>query len=107
MGGYKRLAANDKDTSGSADSEPSVITSKMEEGGGSPKFNYGTLTPPQLHRRKQPDRTISKEGECAFIAENIDSHNWKFIQDGFTSLLEVRWRWALLAFCVVYLVSWV
>ncbi|CAL8072800.1 unnamed protein product [Orchesella dallaii] len=70
--------------------------------------NYGTLTEctKQDIRRRNLDRAVSKAGICNFTPTNVERQGRKFMTDIFTTLLEVRWRWTLSAFCVVYFGSW-
>ncbi|ODM96819.1 Inward rectifier potassium channel irk-1 [Orchesella cincta] len=68
--------------------------------------NYGTLTDCSDIRRRKQDRAVSKEGICNFVPTNVERQGRKFMTDIFTTLLEVRWRWTLFIFCIVYFGSW-
>lgn len=57
-------------------------------------------------RRPSPPRIIAKSGVCQLHSENIEHQGWKYFEDLFTSLLELRWRYTLLVFCFAYFTSW-
>ncbi|ODN02309.1 Inward rectifier potassium channel irk-1, partial [Orchesella cincta] len=69
--------------------------------------NYGTLTNNKSEiRRRNFDRAVSKDGTCNFLPTHVEKQGRKFMTDIFTTLLEVKWRWTLTIFCIVYFGSW-
>ncbi|CAG7718977.1 unnamed protein product, partial [Allacma fusca] len=72
------------------------------------KNSTGIEDPGGLRNRKSPQnlRCISKEGSIKFRIKNADGiHRW-FFEDILTSLLDLKWRWTLFIFCLIYFGTW-
>ena len=54
----------------------------------------------------QPPRLIFKNGEFSISAENVPREKWRYLQDIFTTILELRWRYCFLLFSLTYMISW-
>lgn len=50
-------------------------------------------------------RFVSKNGEILVEVRNVNER-WRFLEDLFTSLIVMKWRWVLLLFCASYVLSW-
>ncbi|XP_064617619.1 ATP-sensitive inward rectifier potassium channel 10-like [Liolophura sinensis] len=64
--------------------------------------------PEDLEIRGQK-RLVSKHGQ---FYVNLDKISFleklrKYIGDGFTTFLDIKWRWTLLTFCMGYLLTWI
>lgn len=58
--------------------------------------------------RNPIDRILSKNGDLLLTATTAGTQTTKkYITDGFTSILELRWRWIFVAFLLSYLFSWI
>jgi len=51
-------------------------------------------------------RIVSKSGDCNIQLYRVNSKKRIFIQDMFTTMVDMRWRYTLLAFIASFLVSW-
>ena len=61
-------------------------------------------------QRSQRDRSmrrlVLKSGDCNVTPRNITMRHRKYIFDLFTTLVDMRWRWHLVAFVAVFIVTW-
>ena len=51
-------------------------------------------------------RVIHKNGNVNLSPEHVDKRHRRFIQDMFTTMVDIRWRWNLLVFTMGFLLSW-
>ncbi|XP_031327783.1 ATP-sensitive inward rectifier potassium channel 12-like [Photinus pyralis] len=51
-------------------------------------------------------RAVAKNGDCNVSYTRIAEHRKKFVQDFFTTLVDVKWTWMLLVFALSFLLSW-
>lgn len=49
---------------------------------------------------------MSKNGACNIGQRKMDHLKVKFLQDIFTTLLDLKWRWVLLIFAMSFFLSW-
>ncbi|XP_059620971.1 G protein-activated inward rectifier potassium channel 3-like [Phlebotomus argentipes] len=61
---------------------------------------------PSVAIRRQRPRAILKSGDCNVLQENLSHHQLKFLQDIFTTLVDLQWRLVLLIFALSFLLSW-
>jgi len=55
----------------------------------------------------QPSRRlVQKSGDCNVAAQNITKRKRKFLVDLFTTMVDMRWRWHIVAFIAVFVVTW-
>ncbi|XP_063234505.1 G protein-activated inward rectifier potassium channel 3-like isoform X2 [Bacillus rossius redtenbacheri] len=73
---------------------PSVATSK----GTRSRYRNGV--------RKLRKRAVLKNGECNVLLNHIHHRKLRFLQDIFTTLVDVQWRWTLLVFALSFILSW-
>ncbi|XP_071961255.1 ATP-sensitive inward rectifier potassium channel 12-like [Antedon mediterranea] len=60
----------------------------------------------KLKRRKQMQRLVRKDGWCNVTHTHIKYRGFWFIADMFTTLVDLRWRYNLLTFTLVYVLGW-
>lgn len=51
-------------------------------------------------------RVIHKNGNVNLSPEHVDKRHRRFMQDMFTTMVDIRWRWNLLVFTMGFLISW-
>lgn len=68
-------------------------------------LNYKGHRPSVAIRRQRP-RAILKSGDCNVLQHNLSRHQLKFLQDIFTTLVDLQWRLVLLIFALSFLLSW-
>ncbi|XP_065353714.1 G protein-activated inward rectifier potassium channel 3-like isoform X1 [Cloeon dipterum] len=56
--------------------------------------------------RKPRKRVVFKNGECNVLQTNISKRRLRYLQDIFTTLVDVQWRWTLLVFALSFVLSW-
>ncbi|KAF4522498.1 hypothetical protein B566_EDAN002583 [Ephemera danica] len=56
--------------------------------------------------RKPRRRVVFKNGECNVVQTNISKRRLRYLQDIFTTLVDVQWRWTLLVFALSFVLSW-
>ncbi|KAE8737651.1 hypothetical protein FOCC_FOCC016877 [Frankliniella occidentalis] len=57
-------------------------------------------------QRRLRRRAVLKNGECNVLQSKISNMNLRFLQDIFTTLVDVQWRWTLLVFSLSFFLSW-
>ncbi|XP_034247442.1 G protein-activated inward rectifier potassium channel 3-like isoform X2 [Thrips palmi] len=78
----------------------SVLNAKPVSSDGSRSGRY-----PSSQRRLRR-RAVLKNGECNVLQSKISNMNLRFLQDIFTTLVDVQWRWTLLVFSLSFFLSW-
>ncbi|XP_059473829.1 G protein-activated inward rectifier potassium channel 3 isoform X2 [Neocloeon triangulifer] len=56
--------------------------------------------------RKPRKRVVFKNGDCNVLQTNISKRRLRYLQDIFTTLVDVQWRWTLLVFALSFVLSW-
>ncbi|XP_027198442.2 uncharacterized protein LOC113792718 [Dermatophagoides pteronyssinus] len=51
-------------------------------------------------------RVILKNGNINLCPEHVDKRSRRYLQDTFTTMVDIRWRWNLLVFAMGFLISW-
>ncbi|OTF76259.1 hypothetical protein BLA29_002421, partial [Euroglyphus maynei] len=51
-------------------------------------------------------RVILKNGNINLCPEHVDKRSRRYLQDTFTTMVDIRWRWNLLVFALGFLISW-
>uniref|UniRef100_A0A1B6LZC3 Inward rectifier potassium channel C-terminal domain-containing protein n=1 Tax=Graphocephala atropunctata TaxID=36148 RepID=A0A1B6LZC3_9HEMI len=67
--------------------------------------NRAAVTPAVLHRRLKR-RAILKNGETNVIQTNVSKKHRKYLQDLFTTMVDVQWRYSLFVFSMSFILSW-
>ena len=58
-------------------------------------------------KRKRPTRRlVEKNGDLRVINIGMEEKGLVFLKDGWTTLVDLRWRWLFLTFFASFLVSW-
>ncbi|XP_072167744.1 ATP-sensitive inward rectifier potassium channel 12-like [Diadema setosum] len=60
----------------------------------------------KLKRRKQMQRLVGKDGVCNVVHTRVKWRRLRFLEDMFTTLVDLRWRWNLLVFTFAYVTGW-
>ncbi|XP_058116448.1 G protein-activated inward rectifier potassium channel 3-like [Anopheles ziemanni] len=71
-------------------------------------------TPGQFTRYRQTryssrrirKRVIFKQGDCNVIQGNVAKRRRRYLQDIFTTLVDIQWRWTLFVFACSFILSW-
>ncbi|CAK9290591.1 unnamed protein product [Gordionus sp. m RMFG-2023] len=58
------------------------------------------------HFKKVRKRLVNKSGSCNIIHSHIPKRKQHFLSDIFTTLLDSKWRWAVIIFTLGFLLSW-
>ena len=61
----------------------------------------------RLYATRRKARIIQKDGNLNLTYTNIGKKRRRFVMDIFTTMLELRWRYTLLAFSLGFLLTWV
>nr|CAD7397482.1 unnamed protein product [Timema cristinae] len=73
-------------------------------------MHYGNICPDRSRYRnglrKVRKRAVLKNGECNVLQNHIHHRKLRFMQDLFTTLVDVQWRWTLLVFALSFILSW-
>ncbi|XP_035225954.1 G protein-activated inward rectifier potassium channel 3-like [Stegodyphus dumicola] len=67
-----------------------------------PKFRHSRM----IHSR-QRKRVILKNGGVNISRENVSKRSQRYLQDIFTTMVDIQWRWNLLVFAMGFFVSWI
>lgn len=67
-------------------------------------FRNRTLRPGSYKRYRK--RAIFKNGDCNVTQAKLGGHRLRFLQDPFTTLVDLQWRWTLLIFTLSFFLSW-
>lgn len=83
---------------------------------GSGKFSDGQLTPvyrtinslkqTKLFPGRVRKRIVLKNGNVNLSKEHIDNRSQRYLQDTFTTMVDIQWRWNLLVFAMGFFLSW-
>lgn len=65
------------------------------------------LTEKEMHHLKNNHRVVYKSGETNVRLMNIPRRSVKFLKDMATTLVEMKWKYAMLLFVLGHVVSWV
>ncbi|PNF23184.1 Inward rectifier potassium channel 2 [Cryptotermes secundus] len=57
-------------------------------------------------RSKVRRRVVLKSGECNVLQSRVAQRRLRYLQDIFTTLVDVKWRWTLLVFALSFILSW-
>ncbi|XP_071813519.1 G protein-activated inward rectifier potassium channel 3-like [Apostichopus japonicus] len=107
---------NGRDSSNSLSSEDHVVvvTDSKPKNGTRPraaevqrrKSQLCMETQLKLRSENKLKRLVEKNGACNVLHHNVPRRG-DFLRDGFTTLLDLKWRWVLIIFSFVYLIGWV
>lgn len=56
--------------------------------------------------RRIRKRVIFKHGDCNVIQGNVAKRRRRYLQDIFTTLVDIQWRWTLFVFACSFILSW-
>lgn len=68
-----------------------------------------TMRSPSKYNRQQGrirKRVIHKNGTVNLSPEHVDKRHRRYLQDMFTTMVDIRWRWNLLVFTMGFILSW-
>ncbi|XP_021935584.1 G protein-activated inward rectifier potassium channel 3-like isoform X2 [Zootermopsis nevadensis] len=57
-------------------------------------------------RSKMRRRVVLKSGECNVLQSRVAQRRLRYLQDIFTTLVDIKWRWTLLVFALSFILSW-
>jgi potassium inwardly-rectifying channel subfamily J len=57
-------------------------------------------------RAKLRRRVVLKSGECNVLHSRVAQRRLRYIQDIFTTLVDIKWRWTLLVFALSFILTW-
>ncbi|KAK7081684.1 Inward rectifier potassium channel activity protein [Halocaridina rubra] len=60
----------------------------------------------RISSKKLRKRVVQKNGECNVCPSNVAKRRRRYLQDIFTTLVDVQWRWTLLVFAMSFITSW-
>nr|XP_015195541.1 PREDICTED: ATP-sensitive inward rectifier potassium channel 8-like [Lepisosteus oculatus] len=70
-----------------------------------PAITSGIPRKPRFRDRPRKARFIAKNGACNLAHKNIREQG-RFLQDVFTTLVDLKWRFTLVIFTMTFLCSW-
>ncbi|XP_018012129.1 uncharacterized protein LOC108669334 isoform X2 [Hyalella azteca] len=56
--------------------------------------------------KKARKRIVQKNGECNVTVANVARRRRRYLQDIFTTLVDIKWRWTLMVFAMSFILSW-
>ena len=59
------------------------------------------IFPPRMKRR-----VVLKNGTINVNKENVERRHQRYLQDTFTTMVDIQWRWNLLVFALGFILSW-
>lgn len=59
----------------------------------------------RLQKSAKLKRLVEKSGNCNVLHKNVPRRG-DFLRDGFTTLIDLKWRWVLLIFAFTYVIGW-
>ena len=59
------------------------------------------IFPPRVKRR-----VVLKNGTINVNKENVERRHQRYLQDTFTTMVDIQWRWNLLVFALGFILSW-
>ncbi len=65
-----------------------------------------TATARSHTRRKCRNRFVKKNGQCNVQFTNMDEKSQRYLADIFTTCVDIRWRYMLIVFTLVFVISW-
>ncbi|CAL1276834.1 unnamed protein product [Larinioides sclopetarius] len=68
----------------------------------SPRFRH-----PRIMHGRQRKRVILKNGAVNISRENVSKRSQRYLQDIFTTMVDIQWRWNLLVFAMGFFGSWI
>lgn len=90
-----------------------VVVKKDQEEVKAPLFPAGSFDWLHVSRssnrgatRKLRRRAVLKNGDCNVTQVHISKRRRRYLQDIFTTLVDIQWRWTLLVFALSFLLSW-
>ncbi|XP_076058169.1 G protein-activated inward rectifier potassium channel 4-like isoform X4 [Oratosquilla oratoria] len=60
----------------------------------------------RISGKKIRKRVVYKNGECNVTQTNVAKRRRRYLQDIFTTLVDIQWRWTLLVFAMSFMLSW-
>nr|XP_045596108.1 ATP-sensitive inward rectifier potassium channel 12-like isoform X3 [Procambarus clarkii]XP_045596109.1 ATP-sensitive inward rectifier potassium channel 12-like isoform X3 [Procambarus clarkii] len=60
----------------------------------------------RISSKKMRKRVVQKNGECNVSPSNVAKRRRRYLQDIFTTLVDIQWRWTLLVFAMSFISSW-
>jgi hypothetical protein len=65
-----------------------------------------TTSTPQHHHHHYHHRAVLKNGTCNLYPSHVAEHKWRFLQDTVTTVVDMRWRYALALCAMSFFFSW-
>lgn len=59
------------------------------------------IFPPRVKRR-----VVYKNGNINVCKERVEKRHQRYLQDTFTTMVDIQWRWNLLVFALAFILSW-
>uniref|UniRef100_A0A336LU92 CSON004672 protein n=1 Tax=Culicoides sonorensis TaxID=179676 RepID=A0A336LU92_CULSO len=56
--------------------------------------------------RRVRKRVIFKSGDCNVVQGNVAKRRRRYLQDIFTTLVDIKWRWTIFVFALNFILSW-
>jgi hypothetical protein len=58
------------------------------------------------HHHHYHHRAVLKNGTCNLYPSHLAEHKWRFLQDTVTTVVDMRWRYALALCALSFFISW-
>nr|XP_002737873.1 PREDICTED: inward rectifier potassium channel 2-like [Saccoglossus kowalevskii] len=65
------------------------------------------MVDPITGKKRRHKRLVEKNGHCNILHLYSSSQNFRFLTDIFTTLVDIKWRYNLTIFTLVYLIGWI
>ena len=94
--GYKNKLSWTSDSAHLPPHDATTLTSNQ-------KFSMKQIAifPPRVKRR-----VVLKNGTINVNKENVERRHQRYLQDTFTTMVDIQWRWNLLVFALGFILSW-
>ncbi|XP_053690809.1 G protein-activated inward rectifier potassium channel 3 [Sabethes cyaneus] len=71
-----------------------------------PPLDWNEYRQTRFSSRRIRKRVIFKHGDCNVVQGNVAKRRRRYLQDIFTTLVDIQWRWTLLVFALSFILSW-
>ncbi|XP_055319991.1 G protein-activated inward rectifier potassium channel 3 isoform X4 [Sitodiplosis mosellana] len=70
------------------------------------EFTYDGYRQTRFSSRRVRKRVVFKHGDCNVVQGNVAKRRRRYLQDIFTTLVDVQWRWTILVFAMSFIGTW-
>jgi hypothetical protein len=83
-----------------------IKSSSLNNSTSNNKFKFFNQKPTYVYKKKPIVRLIGKNGEPNIYRVNISKQHRKYFSDIFNTLIDLKWRYVIFIFVLIYIISW-